>query len=212
MAGFRPNASWHETDYRGGMLPGGGEDSLARRKSQLLQWLAQRGGSAPNAASAVGRMGGIGGRAPLPSMTYNPYLTQITGRANEQFIPGAGGFTADEASRAQMGQFGPMTGHSAGIMGGFFNGPDQPPTPSGIQPFGPPQTPQAPGPNIFDPAPGTVQPQGGFSGGRSLIGAGSPIPQQLMPQPSAGPTSILPQSFDPYLRLAAAQGRSGFRE
>ena len=133
IGGPGTNASWAgppPVDARGG------GNSLDERRRQLLEWLAGRGAASPgfqglHAGSAIGRMGGIGGRAPLPAMSYNPFLAQIAGR-NENFNQLPAGVTAAQAQRVQQGPVGPGLG---------------------VQGVG--------GVNIPDAAPGVVQPTGG---------------------------------------------------
>jgi hypothetical protein len=177
--------------------------SLNERKRQLLEWLAGRGAQAPGfqgrVGSAVGRMGGMGGRGPLPGLTYNPFLSQIAGRANENFPFLPSGLSSAAAQAAQQAPFQPGMGGVAGMGGG-----------------GAPMAAPGLGTSGIDAAPGLVQPQGGAAG-RNLIGAGGPIPglppainQPLLSNPQVNNPLIQP--FDPYARLNAIGARGVYRD
>lgn len=120
-----PYASWAPPIEDGG-------NELERRRRALAMWLAQRAGGQGmgalrgRSASAVGRTGGIGGHAPLPAMTYNPFFSQIAGRPGENF--NLGGMLPNGVSQEAAGavQAGTMGGH--GLVGG-----------PGVQPMPQPQ-------------------------------------------------------------------------
>lgn len=192
-------ASWNEEGYNGGGFLPSTSSSLEERKRQLLQWLSGRGATQAGyngAGSAVGRMGGIGGRGPLPGMTYNPFFAQIAGR-NENFPFLPGGISQAAASAVQQG---------------------------GVQPgMGLTQAPgldAAPG-IVQNPGQGNglpIQPQGGAAG-RNLIGVGAPAaPQaQAIQQAITAPQPVNPYipytpPIDPFARNAAYGTRGTFRE
>lgn len=207
--GVRPNASWNEEGYNGGgFLPGGGSSSqLAQRKKQLLDWLAGGGGrgvAGPGfRGSAVGRMGGIGGRGPLPSLQYNPFFSQIAGRnENFPFLPDA--VSSAAAAAVQGGAVG------AGGPPGLIGAPGTAMAAGGP----PPAVGGGPSPGVgLDAAPGIVQPQGGAAG-RNLIGVGGtpPVAQPALQTLFNNPVAPQLQPFDPF-RLARAQNAGiGYRE
>lgn len=188
-------ASWNEEGYNGGGNLPGPSGSLAERKKQLLQWLAGRGATqAGFRGSAVGRQGGIGGRAPLPALNYNPFFSQIAGRQeNFPFMPE--GVSSAAANAVQQG----APGGGMGIIGpgGMNIGGGGPPAMGGGMPA---------------PAAGVAQPQGGFAG-HNLIGAGAPpvpIQSALGGQlQNATAPSLAP--YDPFARNAALGSRGVFR-
>jgi hypothetical protein len=184
-------ASWNEEGYNGGGFLPSTSSSLDDRKRQLLQWLAGRGATqAGFRGSAVGRMGGIGGKAPLPALSYNPFFAQIAGRQeNFPFLPG--GVSSAAAQAVQQGPIGPGMGLVNSAGGGNIGG----------------------APMLPDAAPGVVQqPQGGFAG-RNLIGVAPPSPpvqSALSPQITGAGVAPALSPYDPYA-LARAQSRGSFR-
>lgn len=144
------------------------KDSLDERRRQLLEWLAQRGSTAAGfqglhgRGTAVGAQGGLGGRAPLPSITYNPFYAQIQGRQENFGGPGmlpqgvspaaasavqagtqtAHGLVAGPGAAGGMGSYGSGSGlEGAGISRNFLGGAD----PSGPGAAPPQFTPSAGG-------------------------------------------------------------------
>lgn len=180
----------------GGYLPGGGNyNDLEERKKALAAWLSGRGatqaGYRGRVGSAVGRMGGIGGRAPLPSLTYNPFFAQIAGR-NENFPELPAGISQAAAQAVQQGPIGPGMG-LVGNQGGNLPGIGADAAPGVVQGGGPPNLGGA-GRNLIGVRPPIAPPQG-----INLGGTAAPLYQPYVPPPLYPPQAL-------------AQGRgSGFR-
>lgn len=205
----------------GGPFQQHGQQSLVERKRQLLEWLASRGASqagySGRVGSAVGRQGGMGGKAPLPSMSYNPFFAQIAGR-NENFdsnLPQ--GIAASAAHAVQAGGVGPGMGLAPGTQtpfGGFRGGGGMLGAPQGVGP-GVDQAPGMVQPNAAPqsaPAAGYAQPSGGY-GGRSVIGY-APPPPPLQAMISNGMMAQSPFQLQPWQpsRYAAAGMHGTYRE
>lgn len=160
--------------YGGGGGAGGG--SLEERRRALLEYLSGRGqGQAGfnglqglGRASAVGRMGGLGGTAPSSGLTYNPFLTQAYGRPAENFMSATGGTPQGVAQSALAA----VQAGTQGVGGQIVQGPQ-----GGVGPgsWAPPQAAQ---PQWTPP-----QPSGGVAGG-GMIGVGTPAPEGMAQTPS----------------------------